>query len=483
MSHATIPGSSSFLRSRFTEKVGVLAALNALLLASGCEAGVDDQRIATPEDRAVVDPTPAPRDFSGQNARHRVLVAVLDTGVDYNHPLLLQNIHFSLDAAGTPEGLGRDLIGDDAWPTPYLARTSRYDERLDERSRAASMAAWKTASRLIDAFPEMARFYHPSRNVEQELSHKVNHGTHVAGLMVYDRPDIGLLAYRVMPSNRVPKDAKPSGDAVDKLAQETSAVIEAAVRDGARVINMSWEVPDGDAPGQQQMLRTLAKRLRKTVLRHPRVLFVVAAGNSKVWLDGSTRVHYPCGLDASNVLCVGALRENNDLAAFSNIPLSGLDVVFTLGEDVLSTVPSGICPVKETDVLRKENPSDDDLRTLAEAAEARCGRSFFLARMSGTSMAAPIVSHVAAEILLDEPDLIAAEVIRAIYRRSTRSFIGAHPVFKLSIQKPSWYGLEPRSGEDDEGVGSEPGTGGVAGLELDRPGAAEPETWEAYLTR
>ncbi|WP_438031607.1 hypothetical protein [Sorangium sp. So ce204] len=138
-------------------------------------------------------------------------------------------------------------------------------------------------------------------------------------------------------------------------------------------------------------------------------------------------------------------------------------------------------------------------------------------------MAAPIVSHVSAEILVDEPDRIAAEVVRAIYRRSTRSFIGAHPVFERSIQKrsrvglalaqhpetlpgwpgagaasrnppglawrwrsiqkPSRVGLEPRSGEDDEGVGSEPDIDGARGLELDRPGAPEPGTWEAYLTR
>ncbi|WP_437893135.1 S8 family serine peptidase [Sorangium sp. So ce124] len=483
MSHAMSPGLPAFSHARFTGKIGVLAAMNALLLASGCVTGIDDQRIATPEDRAVVDPTPTPRDFRGQNARHKVLVAVLDAGVDYNHPLLLQNMHFALDAGGMPVALGRDLIGDDVWPAPYVARTSRYDERLDERTRAASIAAWKTATRLVDAFPEMARFYHPSRNVEQELNRNVKHGTHVAGLMVYDRPDIGLLAYRVMPSNRVPKDEKPPGDAVDKLARETSAVIEAAVEDGARVINMSWEVPSNDTPEQQERLRTLAKRLRTTVLRHPRVLFVVAAGNSRVWVDGRTRVHYPCGIDASNVLCVGALRENGDLAAFSNIPLSGLDVVFTLGEDVLSTVPSGICPVKETDVLKKESPSDDELRALAEAAEARCGKSFFLERMSGTSMAAPIVAHVAAEILVDEPDLIAAEVVRAIYRRATRSFIGALPVFKLRIQKPSWVGLEPRSDEGDESVSGEAHTDGARGLEQDRPSAPEPGTWEAYLTR
>ncbi|KYG04178.1 hypothetical protein BE21_04100 [Sorangium cellulosum] len=461
-----------------------MASLGGLLLAGGCNAEtIDDQRISTPDDRAVVDPTPAPRDFIGQNARHRILVAVVDSGVDYNHPLLSQNMHFSLDAAGTPVALGRDFLGDDAWPTPYVARTSRYDERLSEKERAESMAAWSTASRLAKAFPGMARFYHPSRNVKQELSRGVNHGTHVAGLMVYDRPDIGLLAYRMYPLNRFPpKAAEPSEDRLVTIARSISDAVEAAVGDGARVINMSLGL-DGDTPEKQEMLRVLAKRLRKTVLRHPRVLFVVSAGNSKTWLDGSTRTRYPCGIDASNMLCVGALRPNGDLAAFSNIPLSGVDVVFTLGEDVLSTVPTGICSEAPTGVLEKENPSDDELRALAEAAEAQCGRSYFLERMSGTSMAAPIVSHMAAEILIEDPDRIAAEVIREIYRRSTRSFIGAYPVFKLSIKQPSWYALERRPGDENEGAERDALTDDASGSARDRPAARQPGTWEAYLTR
>lgn len=56
-------------------------------------------------------------------------------------------------------------------------------------------------------------------------------------------------------------------------------------------------------------------------------------------------------------------------------------------------------------------------------------------------------------------------------------------MFKLRIQKPSWVGLEPRSDEGDESVSGEAHTDGARGLELDRPSAPEPGTWEAYLAR
>lgn len=466
-------GSSIFSPSRLGRST---VALLATICGCGPVAQVDDQRIASEEDRAAVNPTPAPRDFRGQNDRHRVLVAAIDTGVDYDHPLLSQNVHFSLDEDGEPVGLGRDFIGDDPWPAPYLARTSRYDERLDPAARAASVIAWENARRLVRAHPDVARFFEPARNLGAEKASRVEHGTHVAGLMVYDRPDIGLLAYRVLPHNRhVGKDQEPEHDHDADLVARIDAAVTAAVGDGARVVNMSLGGDtDADNPERHKKLEAWSAALRKTVLRYPRVLFVVAAGNAAHWLDGATRTAFPCGIDASNMLCVGALRESGDPTSFSNLPLSGVDVIFALGENVLSTVPTKICPVMAEGVLQRPDVTDESLKRLAAEAREKCGKAWFLKKLSGTSMAAPLASHLAAEILAELPELPAADVIREMQHRSLHTFIGNQAVYKIRIKKPSWYALEPAMPPAED-------PNRLRALEPNGDAGGELAYWEAYL--
>lgn len=472
-----------FSPGKFVRKMGTIACLRVVLSISGClpVAIVDDQRVASVEDRAVVDPAPAARDFLGQNSRHKVIMALMDTGVDYNHPLLLQNFHFSLDAKGMPAGLGRDFIGNDAWPSPYLARTSRYDARLSGSTRAQSMIAWANARLLVRAFPDMMRFFHPSRNVREEDAADVEHGTHVAGLMVYDRPDIGLLAYRVLPHNRAAPGAAATHDYDAELAHRIEAAIEDAAKSGARVVNMSLggDVTESNEDTYQK-LQLLSDQLRSIVLRHPRVLFVVAAGNSQHWTDGKARVGYPCGIQASNVLCVGALQKNGDLASFTNVPL-GVDLVFALGEDVISTVPTNICHTARANVLDDEGASDEALKRLAEDVRKNCERSWFLASMSGTSMAAPIASHLAGEILAEQPELPAADVIREIYERSEHAHIGNYQVLKIRVKMPTWYALDESTSDstNDLALSSDELTGNA--FELRCGSAREPAYWEAYL--
>lgn len=218
-----------------------LIVSTALLLLPGC-GPIDDQRITNLQDSAIVNPVPTERDFVGQNARHRVLLAVIDTGVDYNQPFLLENMHFALDASNRPVRLGHDYIGEDAWPAPYVARTSRYDPDIEDTKRFESQANFFRADRFVKLYPDLARFFHPSRNVPQEAGAVVSHGTHVAGLMVYDRPDIGLLAYRVLPINREPAPRTPADDLNVSAAVHHAAMLRAAVdeavADGARVINL-----------------------------------------------------------------------------------------------------------------------------------------------------------------------------------------------------------------------------------------------------
>ncbi len=97
------------------------------------------------------------------------------------------------------------------------------------------------------------------------------------------------------------------------------------------------------------------------------ILFVAAAGNNGS--DNDKRAHYPSNYDLPNVVSVAALDRNDQLASFSNWGLKKVHVAAP-GKDILST-------------------------WLGDAYR----------EASGTSMAAPQVSGVAALIVANEPNI------------------------------------------------------------------------------
>lgn len=110
------------------------------------------------------------------------------------------------------------------------------------------------------------------------------------------------------------------------------------------------------------------------------ILFVAAAGNSS--LDTDTHPHYPSAYDAENVLSVAALSNQDKLATFSNYGATTVDVAAP-GVDVYSTVTGG-------------------------------GYEYF----SGTSMATPHVSGVAALLLARDPSLKPKQIIERLIKTS-----------------------------------------------------------------
>ncbi len=208
------------------------------------------------------------------------------------------------------------------------------------------------------------------------------HGTHVAGIIGAERnaanavqgiaPNVRLLAVR----------AVPDGDERD---EDVARAIRYAVDNGAQVVNMSF--------GKAYSPRKAAVDSAVRYAAAKGVLLVHAAGNDgenndivpsypTPVLSGNTR--------ASNWLEVGASswKGTESLAtSFSNYGKQNVDL-FAPGEDILSTAPGG--GVK---------------------------------RESGTSMAAPVVSGVAALLLTYFPRLTPAEV-RDIILQSVRTFPG-----------------------------------------------------------
>jgi len=206
-----------------------------------------------------------------------------------------------------------------------------------------------------------------------------SHGTHVAGIIGAVRDNkLGIdgvaTSVRLMAIRAV-----PDGDERDK---DIANAIRYAADNGANVINMSFGKSwSPDKAAVDEAVKYAASR---------GVLMVHAAGNDAE--DLATNNSYPTSLllDGTRVepwIQVGASswKGGDTIAAsFSNYGKQQVDV-FAPGVDILSTAPGG--GVK---------------------------------RESGTSMAAPVVSGLAALIMAYYPELTAIEVKKIILESSTK---------------------------------------------------------------
>lgn len=219
-----------------------------------------------------------------------------------------------------------------------------------------------------------------------------SHGTHVAGIIAANRNNtLGMrgIAQHVL---IMPVRAVPDGDERDK---DVANAIYYAVDNGADIINMSFG--KAYSPGKKYVDKAVKYAKRKGVL------LIHAAGNSgeEVTPDNNfpNRWIGRRGKPASNWIAVGASsweKGENLPGSFSNYSQEAVDF-FAPGVDVYSTLP--------------DNEYDEN---------------------SGTSMAAPAATGVAALLMAYYPDLKPAEVVEILQQS----------VFELGDQMVSKPGEE-----------------------------------------
>ncbi|HEX2204280.1 MAG TPA: S8 family serine peptidase [Longimicrobium sp.] len=201
------------------------------------------------------------------------------------------------------------------------------------------------------------------------------HGTHVAGIVAAERDGAGVdgvaTGARIMVLRVV-----PDGDERDK---DVANAIRYAADNGAQIINMSF----GKADSPQKKWVDDAVRYADS----KGVLMVHAAGNEGASID--TDPSYPTrdyvgGGGPRLWLEVGASSWDGLAADFSNYSKTRVEL-FAPGVSILSTVPN-----------------------------AGYGR------LDGTSMAAPVVSGVAALLMAYFPELSAADVKQILLDSATR---------------------------------------------------------------
>ena len=225
----------------------------------------------------------APLAWATTTGSEEVVVAVLDTGVDYNHEDLKPNI----------------------WTRP------------------ASMEAYQDAQ-LGSVDDEYG--FNAVENASDPMDDN-GHGTHCAGIIGAEgENDLGIAGVnwkvRIMPLKFM--NAGGSGTTKDAIEAINYAINRKQAGVNVRIISASW--------GSTQRSRALEDVIRKAY--EADILFVAAAGNSSVSNDRTP--HYPSSYNVPNVVSVAALDRNDQLAKFSNWGAKSV-AIGAPGVDILST--------------------------------------------------------------------------------------------------------------------------------------------------
>jgi subtilisin family serine protease len=215
-----------------------------------------------------------------------IIVAIVDTGVDYNHPDLISSIWTNEDEIPN-NGIDDDTNG-------FVDDTIGWD------------------------------FVDNDNDPYDEIGYNAGHGTHVAGTIAARFNNYGLVGIApdvsIMPIRMLGQDEN------DSHAGSLSAAIQYAVDNGAKVISMSL-----NASPDAAFYNALEDAKKNNVI------LVAAAGN-----DNSNIIGYPAGEDS--VIAVAAVGENNERALFSNygpvidISAPGLFVNSTTNSDYATSV-------------------------------------------------------------------------------------------------------------------------------------------------
>lgn len=261
--------------------------------------------------------------------------------------------------------------------TPYTEVVNELKEYIEGKDKSAKAKSTPPenirASIIKDNYESLADKYYGNNDI---TGPGAKHGTHVAGL-VASIPDSSWNVNKLYPPIQIMGvRVVPNGDEYDK---DVALGIRYAVDNGAKVINMSF----GKSYSPEQIWVDSAIRYAAS----KDVLIIHAAGNE--YYDLNIKPVYPNPYSyflkdtANNVITVAASSDffinETLLTDFSNFGPAIVDVL-SPGEKIYSTIPG-------------------------------LNNYGFL---QGTSMAAPIVSHIAAMIRSYFPSLSAVDVKKII---------------------------------------------------------------------
>lgn len=296
-----------------------------------------------------------------------MIVAVIDTGVDYTHEDLVDNLWRNPGETGL-DNKGRDKA------------TNGIDD--DNNGFVDDSIGWDFVTNDNKPYDLKAGFFEMITS-----GGNPGHGTHCAG-NVAARGDNGKGIAGVAPNVKI-----MSIRFLSEKGQGTTAgaiqSIKYAVENGANILSNSWGSEGEDSNSAEN-------KALKDIIRYAETkgrLFVAAAGNGRQGggynNDSDSKPAYPASYDMDIIVSVAAIDANNDLGSFSNWGKKTVDIGAP-GVKVFSTTVG--------------NKYDDKVMSLL-------GQDIY---WDGTSMATPHVAGAAALYWSANPNKSWQEVKQAL---------------------------------------------------------------------
>lgn len=213
----------------------------------------------------------------------QITIAVIDSGIDIQHPDLQENLWINRAEQGGIEGVDDDHNG-------FIDDIYGYDFRQN---------------RPLSGDP-------------------YGHGTHCAGVIGAAHNNRGIAG--VMPHVRLMGVKFFDGDG--GTAVDAMKAISYAINNGATVLSNSW----GGFERSQAMEDLIAEAGRRGVV------FVAAAGNS--YANSDQHPLFPASYQLPNVISVGSMTAKGKKSSFSNYGPKTVHL-FAPGSSILSTYPGG----------------------------------------------------------------------------------------------------------------------------------------------
>lgn len=274
-----------------------------LMAATGSDAAFPDPQIGLVSEQPVV-PAGAPGWHIGRMKYDQipknidgkgVVVAVLDSGVDYKHPALINHM----------------------WKNTKEIPANNIDD--DNNGLVDDYDGYDFADKDADPMDDYS------------------HGTHCAGIIASDAnaaktargvaPGVKIMALRII------------GNANTGFLSDAADAIKYAADNGAKVMSNSWRIYKSwsnyfDQKGSEVLFAAIMYADSKGVV------FVNAAGNETTDIDISNDPIYPSGMEGlPNLFVVAATESGDKMASYSNWGKTHVHVSAP-GSDILSTTPN-----------------------------------------------------------------------------------------------------------------------------------------------
>ena len=320
-----------------------------------------------------------------------VVVGIWDSGVDMAlfKSSAQRGLAFDRDGNAVPDLLRPLGDAQPRWPT--LKRLVKGS--LDLRAALDTDEARLLKQTLTQIKPEQVKAF----KEDLALATMYTHGTHVAGIAVEGNPFASVYPV-AMHWSHLSAPPKPSEALARAFAGVYRRSIEGFKSAGVRVVNMSWRYGPSfyesalayhgmgkDAEDRKNMAQALfaieRDALKAALVAAPEILFVAGAGNED---NNADFVEYiPAAFELPNLITAGAVDSAGDETSFSSFGKTV--VVHANGFEVDSLIPGG-----------------ERLK------------------LSGTSMAAPQVTNLAAKLFALDPRLTPTQVKAMILAHAER---------------------------------------------------------------